>query len=74
MDELNEGGVSLSNFSLDDFRMDLLNFIEANRKELEAAPLGIYALVPYKLDSTLFKSGCFGSGKTRSNILLATIG
>ena len=54
MDELNEGGVSLSNFSLDDFRMDLLNFIEANRKELEAAPLGIYALVPHKLDSTLF--------------------
>lgn len=54
MDELNEGGVSLSNFSLDDFRIDLLNFIEANRKELEAAPLGIYALVPHKLDSTLF--------------------
>lgn len=54
MDELNEGGVSLSNFSLDDFRMDLLNFIEANRKELEAAPLGIYALVPHRLDSTLF--------------------
>ena len=54
MDELNEGGVSLSNFSLDDFRMDLLNFIETNRKELEAAPLGIYALVPYKLDATLF--------------------
>ncbi|MFN8262612.1 MAG: helicase-related protein [Chitinophagales bacterium] len=54
MDELNEGGVSLSNFSLDDFRMDLLNFIEANRKELETAPLGIYALVPHKLDSTLF--------------------
>jgi hypothetical protein len=54
MDELNEGGVSLSNFSLDDFRMDLLNFIEANRRALEAAPLGIYALVPYKLDSTLF--------------------
>jgi SNF2 family DNA or RNA helicase len=56
MDELNEGGVSLSNFSLDDFRMDLLNFIEANRKELEAAPLGIYALVPHKLDSTVFNA------------------
>lgn len=54
MDELNEGGISLSNFSLDDFRMDLLNFIEANRKELESAPMGIYALVPYKLESTLF--------------------
>lgn len=54
MDELNEGGVSLSNFSLDDFRMDLLNFIEANRKELESAPLGIYALISHKLESTLF--------------------
>jgi hypothetical protein len=54
MDELNEGGVSLSNFSLDDFRMDLLNFIEANRKELEAAPLGIYSLVPHKIDTNLF--------------------
>lgn len=54
MDELNEGGVSLSNFSLDDFRMDLLNFIEVNRKELEKAPLGIYALVPFRLDSNLF--------------------
>jgi hypothetical protein len=56
MDELNEGGVSLSNFSLDDFRMDLLNFIEANRKELESAPMGIYALVPYTLESTLFNT------------------
>lgn len=54
MDELNEGGVSLSNFSLDDFRMDLLNFIEANRKELESAPLGIYALVPHKIELNLF--------------------
>jgi ERCC4-related helicase len=54
MDELNEGGVSLSNFSLDDFRMDLLNFIEANRKELEAAPFGLYSCVPCKVESTLF--------------------
>jgi SNF2 family DNA or RNA helicase len=54
MDELNEGGVSLSNFSLDDFRMDLLNFIETNRKELEAAPLGIYAIAPYKIEANLY--------------------
>ncbi|MDX2130359.1 MAG: helicase-related protein [Chloroherpetonaceae bacterium] len=54
MDELNEGGVSLSNFSLDDFRMDLLNFIEANRKQLETAPLGIYALVPHTVEASLF--------------------
>ena len=54
MDELNEGGVSLSNFSLDDFRMDLLNFIEANKKALAEAPLGIYAIAPHQLESTLF--------------------
>lgn len=54
MDELNEGGVSLSNFSLDDFRMDLLNFIEANRKELEAAPMGLYSVVHCKVESNLF--------------------
>ena len=55
MDEINKGGVSLSNLFLDDFRMDLLNFMETNCKELEAAPLGIYALVPHKLKSILFK-------------------
>jgi hypothetical protein len=54
MDDLNEGGVSLSNFSLDDFRIDLLNFIEANRAALQAAPMGIYALVSHKVNSTLF--------------------
>ena len=54
MDEINKAGVSLNNFSLDDFRMDLLNFMEVNRKELEAAPLGIYVLVPHKLQLTLF--------------------
>lgn len=54
MDELNEGGVSLSNFSLDDFRMDLLNFIEVNQKELEEAPLGLYAIAPCKIDANLF--------------------
>lgn len=54
MDELNEGGVSLSNFSLDDFRMDLLNFIEVNQKELEEAPLGLYAIAPCKIEANLF--------------------
>ena len=54
IDEINKGGVSLSNFSLGDFRMDLLNFIKVNCKELEAAPLGIYALIPHKLQSLLF--------------------
>lgn len=54
MDELIDGGVTMSNFTLDDFRIDLLNFIEANRNELEKAPLGIYAVASHKVDSSLF--------------------
>ncbi len=40
-----EGGVSLSDFSLDDFRMDLTNFMDSNRAALENAPQGIFGLV-----------------------------
>jgi len=46
MDELNEDGVSLTEFTLDDFRQDLLNYIEANRALLEDAPFGLYTVVP----------------------------
>ena len=38
--------VSLTDFTLDDFRIELQNFLRENRKQLEEAPLGLYALVP----------------------------
>ena len=38
-------GVSLSDFTLDDFVADLLNYLQQNRAALEAAPLGIRAVV-----------------------------
>ena len=38
--------ITLSEFTLDDFRIDLLNYLEANRRELEEAPLGLYAVAP----------------------------
>jgi len=38
--------VSLNEFTLDDFRVDLMRYIENNRKRLEEAPLGLYAVVP----------------------------
>jgi hypothetical protein len=38
--------VDLTDFTLDDFRIALLNYITANRKLLEEAPLGLYAVVP----------------------------
>lgn len=39
-------GVTLNEFTLNDFRVDLAHFIESNRKLLEDAPLGLYAVVP----------------------------
>ncbi len=38
--------VSLAEFTLDDFRLELLKYIEANRAALENAPFGLYAVVP----------------------------
>lgn len=38
--------VSLTEFTLDDFRLELLKYIEANRAALEGAPAGLYAVVP----------------------------
>jgi superfamily II DNA or RNA helicase len=50
-------GVSLSEFTLDDFRVELANYIEANRKALEEAPLGLYAVVPPPVDHATIKPG-----------------
>jgi superfamily II DNA or RNA helicase len=38
--------VALNEFTLDDFRIELANYIESNRELLEEAPLGLYAVVP----------------------------
>jgi superfamily II DNA or RNA helicase len=38
--------VSLTEFTLDDFRLELLKYIDANKEALEAAPLGLYTCVP----------------------------
>ena len=45
LEDFNES-VALNEFTLDDFRIDLMNYIESNRKSLEDAPFGIYAVVP----------------------------
>ena len=38
--------ISLTEFTLDDFRLELLKYIEANKKALEDAAFGLYAVVP----------------------------
>ena len=38
--------ISLTDFTLDDFRIELSNYLENNKKKLEEAPFGLYAVVP----------------------------
>jgi len=45
LEDLDES-VSLSEFTLDDFRIELTNYIEKNKQRLEDAPYGLYAVVP----------------------------
>jgi SNF2 family DNA or RNA helicase len=45
-----DDSISLTDFSLDEFRLDLLRYLEANRTELEEAGDGLYAVVPPKAD------------------------
>jgi ERCC4-related helicase len=41
-----DDNVSLNEFTLDDFRIELMNFLENNRQLLRDAPLGLYSVVP----------------------------
>ena len=41
-----DDSVSLTDFSLDEFRLDLLRYLEANRATLEESAEGVYAVVP----------------------------
>jgi superfamily II DNA/RNA helicase len=38
--------ISLTDFTLDDFRIELSNFIQNNRLRLKNSPMGLYAVVP----------------------------
>jgi SNF2 family DNA or RNA helicase len=38
--------VALNEFTLDDFRMELAAYLEANKEKLEQAPFGLYAVTP----------------------------
>ena len=51
--------VALNEFTLDDFRMELIKYIESNRKKLEDAPLGLYAVVPPPGDSIMLPGVIF---------------
>ncbi len=52
-----DDSVSLTDFSLDEFRQDLINFLQAHKGELERAPLGLYAVVPPVADIPMAQPG-----------------
>jgi hypothetical protein len=56
LEDFNES-VALNEFSLDDFRMDLSNYVEANRTQLQVAPLGLYGVVPASTEHATFRPG-----------------
>src|SRR5262249_3529206 len=45
LEDFNES-VTLNEFTLEDFRIELSRYIESNRQKLQDAPLGLYAVVP----------------------------
>ena len=56
LEDFNES-VALNEFSLDDFRMDLSNYVEANRTKLQDAPFGLYGVVPTSTEHATVKPG-----------------
>ena len=56
LEDFNES-VALGEFTLDDFRMELATYIEANREKLEEAPFGLYAVVPPHAEYSTIKPG-----------------
>lgn len=56
LEDFNES-VALNEFTLDDFRAELLGFIDANRERLEDAPFGLYAVVPTHTEHVSIQPG-----------------
>lgn len=64
LEDFNES-VALNEFTLDDFRMELAAYIEANREKLEEAPFGLYAIVPPHVEYQTIKPGAIYCLKQR---------
>ena len=56
LEDFNET-VSLNEFTLDDFRVELSKYISANRELLQNAPLGLYTVVPSSPDYQVIRPG-----------------
>lgn len=65
LEDFNES-VALNEFTLDDFRMELASYVDANRDKLEEAPFGLYAVVPLHSEYQTIKPGIIYCLKQRA--------
>lgn len=56
LEDFNES-VALNEFTLEDFRMDLNNYVQANRIKLQEAPYGLYGVVSAQAENINVKPG-----------------
>lgn len=52
------GGISITDLTLNDFKMDLLDYLNENRQEIESAPKGMYAVA--SIPDNLNNDAAFG--------------
>lgn len=57
LDELQEEEISLASFSMNDFRLDLSNYLQSHQAELESSPTGLFAVVPTREEIPMAKPG-----------------
>lgn len=67
LEELSDS-VTLDEFSLDDFRQDLLNYLDENRRDLSDAPLGLYSLVEPHPDFSQLSPGVLWCLKRKTGV------
>lgn len=60
--------VALNEFTLDDFRIELSNYITSNRKLLEDAPFGLYGVVPPHPEHQVISPGVIFCFKQKGNV------
>lgn len=52
-----DDNVSLTEFTLEDFRLELMRYLDRHRQELEEAPSGMFAVVPTHPDYPIIQPG-----------------
>jgi hypothetical protein len=57
LEDLQDDGVSLTEFTLDDFRAELSRYLQSHEELLRDAPFGLYAVVPADLKITTAQPG-----------------